>query len=650
MLQVCFECYASYTTDSVYQWDLNRRLAIRGLDYDSAPAIHFSNKMSTEALVVQSTIEDGVIYCDVPNILLQEPYDIIGYVCSCVDQELTTYETIRIPVITRVKPADYAYEDNVEILTYYALMSEITSVKASTEKELENLDASKASKVELNTVKTDLETAHDTDINRVEDEIATERARIDQIVQLEEGTTTADAELMDIRVDIHGTTHESAGTAVRSQILELDSKIDDEVSTLSSEIAYNTSNIEMFLHEAIAVEKLDSSKILRDTLIGFNNGINTSNSKYDATVLIPTVSRYLRMSLACVIHCYDENQNWIRVTAPLKQGNIIRAYLGDDVRYIAFSFNKGEVPFDSFTFIWTDYIFDFKGEEVDYYYQKPSSGGWFQNEEAKSVEYIFEFHFLGIPLYGVPAIFVGCNGLKQTLTKGADKVSYSNSTIGDTTVHVTLPYYIKTSCLEFKVQIGKELPTLNVCCYGTSITNTNSEGKYPTRLQNLLNGDDTNFVARGVSGGKYTTNIKEKILSFSDSFDLIVLEGCANDWYFGESVEDMRTAIHDIMEHLNGKATNIVFVTDHTNRSYGSMEGGAKHVINGFTSREYYLKCAEIFASYGVITIDAGMLSEINEFKSEMYVDQIHHSNLGGYVFAKAIYNELVRLGLFKNN
>lgn len=236
MLQVCFECYASYTTDSVYQWDLNRRLAIRGLDYDSAPAIHFSNKMSTEALVVQSTIEDGVIYCDVPNILLQEPYDIIGYVCSCVDQELTTYETIRIPVITRVKPADYAYSDNVEILTYYALMSEITSVKASTEKELENLDASKASKVELNTVKTDLETAHDTDINRVEDEIATERARIDQIVQLEEGTTTADAELMDIRVDIHGTTHESAGTAVRSQILELDSKIDDEVSTLSSEV------------------------------------------------------------------------------------------------------------------------------------------------------------------------------------------------------------------------------------------------------------------------------------------------------------------------------------------------------------------------------------------------------------------------------
>lgn len=135
MLQVCFDCYGTYTTDSVYQWDLNRRLAIRGLNYASAPAIHFSNKKSTEALVVQSTIEDGVIYCDVPNILLQEPYDIVGYVCECLDQELITYETIRIPIKARVKPADYAYNDNIEILTYYSLMSEITAVDTKLEKE-----------------------------------------------------------------------------------------------------------------------------------------------------------------------------------------------------------------------------------------------------------------------------------------------------------------------------------------------------------------------------------------------------------------------------------------------------------------------------------------------------------------------------------
>lgn len=238
MLQVCFDCYGTYTTDSVYQWDLNRRLAIRGLDYNSAPAIHFSNKKSTEALVVQSTIEDGVIYCDVPNILLQEPYDIVGYVCECLDQELTTYETIRIPVKSRVKPADYAYEDNVEILTYYALMSEITSVKASTERTFNSMDASKASKSELSAVKVEAKNNLDTEIAKVENEIASERARIDQLVaspEMAEGDFEKEVE--DLRIDTEGTTHGSAGTAVRSQLQALDSKIGANTNRLSSEIA-----------------------------------------------------------------------------------------------------------------------------------------------------------------------------------------------------------------------------------------------------------------------------------------------------------------------------------------------------------------------------------------------------------------------------
>lgn len=248
MLQVCFDCYGSYTTDSVYQWDLNRRLAIRGLDYDSAPAIHFSNKKSTEALVVQSTIEDGVIYCDVPNILLREPYDIVGYVCECLDQELTTYETIRIPVNKRVKPADYAYEDNVEILTYYSLMSEITSVKASTERTFNSMDESKASKSELSAVKAEVVNNLDTEIAKVEDEIASERARIDQLVASPEmGEGDFEKEVEDLRIDTKGTTHGSAGTAVRNQIQALDAKIDDEVNTLSSEIEEfsNTEKIEV---------------------------------------------------------------------------------------------------------------------------------------------------------------------------------------------------------------------------------------------------------------------------------------------------------------------------------------------------------------------------------------------------------------------
>ena len=64
---------------------------------------------------------------------------------------------------------------------------------------------------------TDTDNAQNASIGGLSEEIATERARINNFVKLQEGSTTGDAELADIRVGYDGTVYENAGESVRNQ-------------------------------------------------------------------------------------------------------------------------------------------------------------------------------------------------------------------------------------------------------------------------------------------------------------------------------------------------------------------------------------------------------------------------------------------------
>lgn len=106
-----------------YQWDKNRRIIIGGFEKGFIPpVVHFCNKNSTEVLGVQSEkYSDTEIIVVVPNILLEQPYNIILYVylmdSEAEDASLKTTTTVEVPVRKRLKPSEYIYEENVSAIT-----------------------------------------------------------------------------------------------------------------------------------------------------------------------------------------------------------------------------------------------------------------------------------------------------------------------------------------------------------------------------------------------------------------------------------------------------------------------------------------------------------------------------------------------------
>lgn len=110
-------------------------------------------------------------------------------------------------------------------------------------------------------------------------EIATERARIDQLTKKGEGSTTGDAELADIRVGNEGATYSNAGNAVRSQTKDVPAMMDNlqspyvDISLLEQGSLNNTGT------------EITSSKVLRSVKFHWNkNGKITAPSGYKIAI------------------------------------------------------------------------------------------------------------------------------------------------------------------------------------------------------------------------------------------------------------------------------------------------------------------------------------------------------------------------------
>ena len=108
--------------DELFQWDINRQIIVSDASID---AVHYSNRTDASALVVEVKEKNGLRVADIPNILLQESWDInvYGY-CD----GYYTKQAARIKVKPRTKPESYVYTET-EVLNYNTVMEKIDRVE-----------------------------------------------------------------------------------------------------------------------------------------------------------------------------------------------------------------------------------------------------------------------------------------------------------------------------------------------------------------------------------------------------------------------------------------------------------------------------------------------------------------------------------------
>jgi len=165
----------TYTVESLYQWDKDQVLKIRGLSLPAVPEIHFTNAAMDKAIVRQASMDAaGVITADIPNSLLQKPYKVKAYVCIYSGSTFETLYKVEIPVVARAMPADYTLEDDQEVYSFNALENKVenalvamNATAAAAEAAMRETTAAATEKLnaatlQAETAKKDYEAARDT--------------------------------------------------------------------------------------------------------------------------------------------------------------------------------------------------------------------------------------------------------------------------------------------------------------------------------------------------------------------------------------------------------------------------------------------------------------------------------------------------------
>lgn len=109
---IVFENGAQVRCPSMHQWDQGQVLLITGLDLPATVEFHFFNEATTEAVRVAGYTIEGITTTQVPNSLLQQPFNIYAYVYLTDAESARTEQKLRITVLPRPEPEPTSTDPN----------------------------------------------------------------------------------------------------------------------------------------------------------------------------------------------------------------------------------------------------------------------------------------------------------------------------------------------------------------------------------------------------------------------------------------------------------------------------------------------------------------------------------------------------------
>ena len=192
-------------------------------------------------------------------------------------------------------------------------------------------------------------------------DISSLKTKVDNLLSLPEGSTTADAELYDIRLGADGTVYGSAGEAVRSQTSKLRTELEGAIGVVEAEPEY--------FYGLVEYEDCFYSKNAEDYADGdgriFEYGLATSlapvteGQKFFVSGMCQNGS--------CLIAEFDENKNFIKgvCTEDYIYVTDYEYTVPNGVSFVAFSTSARNMAFDIKVPSTKSWMFRKVGEELD---------------------------------------------------------------------------------------------------------------------------------------------------------------------------------------------------------------------------------------------------------------------------------------------